>query len=54
MASLAAEQAYLYATDPDYATKIAAIASTVTHNAAASSDLKLAGSQPISADTGAL
>jgi flagellar protein FlgJ len=43
-----------YATDPSYAAKIAAVASTVAHNAADSGDLKLASSVPISADTGAL
>jgi flagellar protein FlgJ len=50
-----------YATDPDYASKIAAVANTVAHkvndvraSATGVSDLKLAGTLPISANTGAL
>lgn len=50
-----------YATDPDYASKIAAVANAVSHkvnDAGASptsvSDLKFAGTLPISANTGAL
>jgi flagellar protein FlgJ len=43
-----------YATDPDYASKIAAVASTVAHKVSESSNLKLATSLPIPADTGAL
>jgi flagellar protein FlgJ len=47
-----------YATDPDYATKIAAVANTVAHKVSAAStsvsDLKLAGTLPITASTGAL
>lgn len=50
-----------YATDPDYATKIAALAGTVAHKVNDSppagrdvTGLKLAGALPISADTGAL
>jgi flagellar protein FlgJ len=47
-----------YATDPDYANKIAAVASTVAQKVQAAagtvSDLKLATALPISADTGAL
>jgi flagellar protein FlgJ len=48
-----------YATDPDYASKIAAVANTVAHKVPLSGNLntdnlKLADSLPISADTGAL
>ena len=50
-----------YATDPDYASKIAAVANAVAHKvndtraaSASVSELKLAGTLPISANTGAL
>jgi peptidoglycan hydrolase FlgJ len=43
-----------YATDPQYANKIAAVASTVAHKVSDLSDLKLAAARPIPADTGAL
>jgi flagellar protein FlgJ len=50
-----------YATDPDYASKIAAVANAVAHKVSDAgaaltgvSDLKLAGTLPISANTGAL
>jgi peptidoglycan hydrolase FlgJ len=47
-----------YATDPDYANKIAAVANTVAHKVSATSasvsDLKLASTLPITASTGAL
>jgi peptidoglycan hydrolase FlgJ len=49
-----------YATDPDYATKIAAVASTVAQKVSAQaptgtvSNLKLSSALPLSADTGAL
>jgi flagellar protein FlgJ len=50
-----------YATDPDYANKIAAVAATVAHkvndalaSGAGANDLKLAGSMPITPSTGTL
>jgi flagellar protein FlgJ len=47
-----------YATDPDYASKIAAVANAVAHKVsdapASVSDLKLSNAPPISANTGAL
>ncbi|MFL6606004.1 MAG: flagellar assembly peptidoglycan hydrolase FlgJ [Steroidobacteraceae bacterium] len=47
-----------YATDPDYASKIAAVANAVAHKVndtpASVSDLKLSSAPPISANTGAL
>jgi flagellar protein FlgJ len=46
-----------YATDPEYANKIAAVASAVAHkvnDTAGVSNLKFADSLPISANTGAL
>jgi flagellar protein FlgJ len=43
-----------YATDPEYASKIAAVATTVAHKVSEASNLKLAASLPIPADTGAL
>jgi flagellar protein FlgJ len=43
-----------YATDPDYANKIAAVATAVAHKVNDVSNLKLAAALPISADTGAL
>ncbi len=43
-----------YATDPDYANKIAAVANTVAHKVNGVSNLKLADSLPIPASTGAL
>jgi flagellar protein FlgJ len=50
-----------YATDPDYASKIAAVANTVAHkvgdartSSASVSDLKLSSALPITASTGAL
>jgi flagellar protein FlgJ len=43
-----------YATDPEYANKIAAVATAVAHKVNDVSNLKLAASLPISPDTGAL
>jgi flagellar protein FlgJ len=43
-----------YATDPDYANKIAAVATTVAHKVSEAGNLKLSASLPIFADTGAL